>query len=397
METKYSYSDLSIVPAPVTNIKSRSECNPTYFENHLPIFTAPMESVCNEQNYHIFQKEGITSIIHRNVGILKRFELTKKGEWCAYSLSEFKQLFVDNNLDSNIVDYKALIDVANGHMKQIFDLAFAAKQKAKENGYVLTLMAGNIANPLTYIKYCEAGIDYVRCSIGTGSQCLTSANTAIHYPNASLIREIYKLKQERINQKIFTTKIIADGGMGNCEEAFSRSIIALGLGADYVMLGGAFASFLESAALITKGYYKNTYLLGFDLFCDTKEQKEFLTNKEISINNFGISEIISYQQLYNDNELAQFIINNWKLSKTSFGMSSKQAQENNPNFNGIYKTSEGKSLIIPVKYTCHGWVTNFKDYLKSTMSYCNTRTLKDFVGKQNFVIKSSGTMNSVNK
>lgn len=401
-DVKYSYSDLAIVPAITSDIESRSECNPYYqnFNNKiLPIFTAPMESVCNDKNYKVFEREGIIPIIHRNVPIKKRLELLDAGKWCAYSLKEFKKYFAHTDSKTLIPDktYYVLIDVANGHMQQIFDMVIKAKEIARIKKYNLILMTGNIANPDTYIKCCEVGIDYVRCSIGTGSQCLTSANTAIHYPNASLISEIYKIKQQRINDLYFTTKIIADGGMGNPEEAFSRSIIALALGADYVMIGGAFSSFIDSAAQLSSGYYKH-YYNEFDLFCNTIEQRKILTDKNIQVSECSISDIITYQQLYEDTNLAQDIVDNWEhLKKKSFGMSSKQAQENNPNFNGVYKTSEGKSIVVDVKYTCNSWVSNFKAYLKSTMSYCNARTLNEFIGKQTLVIKSSGTYLSVNK
>lgn len=399
-DVKYSYSDLAIVPAIISDIKSRSECNPYYPDSKLPIFTAPMESVCNDKNYMVFEREGIIPIIHRNVPIEKRLELLYAGKWCAYSLKEFKKYFAHTDSKTLISDktYYVLIDVANGHMQQIFDMVIEAKEIARIKKYNLILMTGNIANPDTYIKCCEAGIDYVRCSIGTGSQCLTSANTAIHYPNASLISEIYKIKQQRINDLYFTTKIIADGGMGNSEEAFSRSIIALALGADYVMIGGAFVSFIDSAAQLSSGYYDISNKRGFNLFCNTAEQRKILTDKNIQVNECSVSDIITYQQFYEDTNLAQDIVDNWEhLKKKSFGMSSKQAQENNPNFDGKYKTSEGKLIIVDVKYTCHSWIQNFIDYLKSTMSYCNARTLNEFIGKQTLVIKSSGTYLSVNK
>lgn len=395
-DTKYSYSDLTIVPAITSDIKSRSECNPYYYDVNLPIFTAPMEGVCNDENYRVFEREGIIPIIHRNVSLEKRLELCSS-RWCAFSLKEFEKIFLLTPYKLESDTYYVLIDVANGHMQQILDFASEAKLLAKQNGYKLILMTGNIANPETYEHYCLVGIDYVRCSIGTGSQCLTSANTAIHYPNASLISEIYKIKQKFKAKGYFTTKIIADGGMGNTEEAFSRSIIALALGADYVMIGGAFSSFVDSAAKFCSGYasIKDKYITLHNHH--NPEIIDFL--KQHNCDTFSNPDTVNiiFEQIYNDVELAQFIVDNWYLNKKSFGMSSKQAQENNPNFNGNYKTSEGKAIITDVKYTCHSWTKNFIAYLKSTMSYCNAKTLDDFIGKQTLVIKSSGTINSVNK
>lgn len=48
---KYSYKDLSIVPAVVSEIRSRKECNP-YLDGYkeLPLFTAPMDSVVGVTN-----------------------------------------------------------------------------------------------------------------------------------------------------------------------------------------------------------------------------------------------------------------------------------------------------------------------------------------------------------
>lgn len=58
--------------------------------------------------------------------------------------------------------------------------------------------------------------------------CLTSTQTAIHYPMASLLDEISKIKGK--------TKVIADGGIGG----YSDAIKCLALGADYVMMGKVF-------------------------------------------------------------------------------------------------------------------------------------------------------------
>lgn len=431
---KYSYSDLSIIPAISSNINSRSECSP-YKSNdiasnnlHLPIFTAPMQSVCDDSNYKLFEQNNIIPIIHRNVDYNKRIELTKRGVWCAYSIKEFKETFCDNFKIKPHYGYylRVLIDVANGHMQQIFDLAIKAKQNIRYynekniTSFKLVLMAGNIANPKTYLNYCKAGIDYVRCSIGTGSQCLTSANSGIHYPNASLIDKIHFEKQDlefRIENKTYklkqnecVTKIIADGGMGNTEQAFSNINIALALGADYVMIGGAFSSFIESSAQFNNSFPDYNCPIKLKQYNDElsisliygdlnrniiKEFENIFGDIPIS-NNRTRCKTIKISDLYNK-EIADLLIKYVPMEKISFGMSTKEAQKNNPNFDGNFKTSEGKTISSPVKYTIQSWVENFKAYLTSAMSYCNCRTLEQFIGKQTLCIKSIGTLNSVNK
>ena len=86
----------------------------------------------------------------------------------ALSLNEFKFCFDDmlgvNEKDIDEPIY-VCIDIANGHMKKLVDMCKRAKEKY---GDKLVIMAGNIANPETYYKYAEAGIDYVRrCASGT--------------------------------------------------------------------------------------------------------------------------------------------------------------------------------------------------------------------------------------
>ncbi len=407
-ELKYSYDDLSIVPAVISKINSRSECNPFYEDNKfsnnkLPLFTAPMESVCDETNYHIFENNGITPIIHRNVPFETRYNLTCNGKWCAYSLTEFKQTFIEN-ISSLLPGktYNILIDVANGHMQQIFDLVKQAKAYAKEFGCTYVIMTGNIANPDTYLKCCDAGIDYVRCSIGTGSQCLTSANTAIHYPAASLLDNINANKH--MLPETHRTKVIADGGMGTAEQAYSRAIIALALGADYVMMGGAFVSFIESAAKfrkIDKIWFSAENHIELAL---NNSDEVFFNYQNVEIKNeLGCPKIaiIPYTTILENQKIAEYLISKYGrnncLEKYSFGMSSKQAQANNPNFDGKYKTSEGKQIYVPVNYTCKQWVENFTNYLRSAMSYCNSKTLTEFIGNQELVVKSQGTQNSVNR
>ena len=250
---KYGYNDLCLEPCVVSNIKSRSECNPYYGLSELPIFASPMSAIVNVENFNLWERNGITPILPRNIDYNIRYDFLRQGKWVALSLSEFEDIFINNDnfvKESNLIPH-VLIDVANGHMKHLINICKKVKKCWGDN---IVLMAGNIANPDTYREYCDAGIDYVRCSIGSGSCCTTASNTAVHYPIASLIDEINTIKETRKliygeTNDIFYTKVIADGGIRN----FSDVIKALALGADYVMIGGLFASFIESAGVIAEG------------------------------------------------------------------------------------------------------------------------------------------------
>ena len=372
----YTYRDLSILPAIVSSISSRKECNP-YYDKMLPIFTAPMDSIVNEQNINEWIDNSITPIVPRNIEFLKRLDYTYKGYWVAYSLSEFINVFCqdkayfteENNL--YIPEVKVVIDIANGHMQKIFDVCKKAKEVAKENNYHLVIMAGNIANPDTYYEYCKAGVDYVRCGIGGGSGCLTSSNVGVHYGLASLILECRNIKEQLLKTgNLNYTKIIADGGI----KGYRDAIIALACGADYVMIGGIFASFLESASpIIGLKYLEDGGIL--------------LNDKHISFT----KEDLKVEENKRD------LIKNYTLLKDFHGMSTKEAQLSiNPNIVNL-KTSEGKCFTQTVEYTMEQWVNNFEDYLKSAMSYTDCLTLEEFKSKVSLNLVSEGTRNRVNK
>ena len=403
----YSYGDLTIIPKSISGIESRSMCNPRYSDKTLPIFAAPMTCVVNELNFNYWKESGIIPILPRTSlpDWKDKVKFIYSGSWVG--LEEFEKL-ISEPLDQSLFKegkIRILLDIANGHMRKVLELC---KKVRSIYGESIELMSGNIANPDTYSDYCNAGIDYVRCSIGSGAGCLTTSNTGIHYPIASLLDEINKRKA--ILGIKATTKIIADGGIRN----YSDVIKALALGADYVMIGNLFTSILESAAEMTSG------LIGGELEVVDYRTVEYTVN----INGCTIPEAlridwedieIKYKttdkdgylyltyiiDLLEDSEIKKRrflkVVKNNKgvLMKEFYGMSTKKAQT----LMGkkTLKTSEGKERTVYVTYTLKQWVENMEDYLKSAMSYCNSRTLEDFIGKQSLIPNSSGELAAVNK
>ena len=442
---KYSYSDLEIMPTSITTVKSRSECD-VKCNSMLPIFTAPMDSVVDEHNYNVYKENGIIPIIHRNVSLEKRISFTKKGCWVAYSQEEYEKLFCDNNTDiyddaDNVLS--VLIDTAVGHMSHIIESVPKAKDIALSKNHRLVVMYGNIANPKTIEYYCKYGIDYARCSIGRGTCCITSSQTAIGCGNGSLIDETYTCRNLLYKRYIaenplkdplhslfkhFTkTHIIADGGIRN----FSDAIVALALGADYVMIGSVFGSFFESCAdFVSSEAEKNKGMLlsvNYEkpnrkfMFAIPNNMSEAIAeyNKIANVYNLPnlcmprlntsyilpdkMCTVVLTESDMEHEELKRWIIKYITLKKSVHGMSTKEAQiggiisRGNEVDVSKLKTSEGKTITVDVKYTIHQWVDNFTSYLKSAMSYTNCKKLSDFIGNVTLVVKSPGTMNTVNK
>lgn len=303
-ETLYSLKDICIVPAVLTDIQSRQECNPFRKSicdvyGHYPIITAPMDFV-QPENVYQFEKAGISTILPRTVRLEERIKWCKTN-FSAFSLKEAEELYRNPPFNVDVCHY-ILIDIANGMMEEEIKVG----KRIKET-FNCKLMGGNIGNPATYLLYDQAGFDFLRTGIGDGAGCLTSYQLGCSYPYASLISEISELKYRYHSH----CKIIADGGM----DSYSDIIKCLALGADYVMCG----KLLAQAAF----------------------------NKE----DVG----------------TEFIYR---------GMSTKSAQKDMGATE--LKTAEGRTLRLRKEYTLEGWVENFDSYLRSAMSYCDSRNLTEF-------------------
>ena len=355
---KYSYNDVAIVPAVISNISSRKECIPFDGNGFYPLFTAPMTNVVDFEAAEEFEKNNIYSILPRMYSFTERINYARQTKrWVAVSLKEFSDNFLE--LREENFGLKILIDVANGHMAVLYELAKKCKDLYGNN---ITLMVGNIANPETYKYAIYAGISYVRCSIGTGKGCLTTSNVSTHFPIVSLIDEIYKIKKEysekngiKIEQ---LPKIVADGGIRN----YSDVIKALAVGADYVMVGGLFSSLLGSAGEMV----------------DTSMSVSHITRTNVTFSDgkfFAEGKEITPKKLF-------------------YGMASKNGQKDFGN--KILKTSEGLVKWIDMKHTISGWVENFDSYLRSAMSYTNSKNI-DEMKNARVILISQATQNSINK
>lgn len=364
---KLGYDDVSVVPAPITNIKSRKECFPYDENGMLPIFASPMDTVINEENVKDFVNNKINVVIPRNIPIERRIELAKENN-CFFAISLKEAQGAADAYESTLGPqgwlrtggrYKICVDIANGHMTELID---ACSRLKKLPDVFIEIMTGNIANPETYRYYDEAGIDYVRCSIGTGAGCLTASNTSIFYPQFSLLEEIYWLKK-RIGGRC---KIIADGGIRGYRDIQKALVFA-----DYVMIGGLFNRMIESAGKTTYGKrYFN--INGYKLFRPITTL--FTYGKEIPRGKFEEAF-----KLFKENKLTIF--------KEFRGMSTKEAQKGyNPN--GKTKTSEGKKFYQKVENNIPGWVENETDYLRSAMSYTNSRDLAEYKESEYVVANS---------
>lgn len=332
-EQLYDFDDFLIEPASLTPISSRREISPKAVfggSETLPIMTAPMDTVINQDNFHLFKNQGIIPVLPRIPN--PSSDWVDYNYFLSYSLQDFEKLFLRERL--NILKGNkiyALIDVANGHMLDLYE---AAKKAKIMYGEQIFLMVGNVANPETFKEYCKVGVDAVRIGIGNGNGCLTTVQTGVGYPMASLIQ---KCREIKVNDGFYDTIIVADGGF----KKYSDIIKALAMGADFVMLGSILNKALESAG-------------------ETRNKADEIVN-QYSLNIKQMFEV------------------DVPLFKTFRGMSTKEVQKAWGKDN--LTTSEGVVRTHQVEYTLEGWVKNFTDYLKSAMSYTGKKELSQFIGR----------------
>jgi len=343
MNKKFDFKDITIVPETLSSISTRKRIDILNKDRKLPLMVSPMDTVVNEFNCNLFLNHNFEVCLPRGV-----FYHEGKA-FSSVSLDDFEKIlewFQDDHFDKESIHL--LVDIANGHMEKLYKLTEKFVKHRKNSNQ--KLIVGNIANPNTYRKFAELGVDYIRVGIGGGSGCLTSANTGVHYPMASLIKECYEIKKSNN----YETKIIADGGFRNYDDI----IKALALGADYVMLGGVLNKTLESCS--------ETKL--FKLIPISEKQSKYIWEK------FP--------------KMRKYFYKNFR------GMSTKEVQKKW----GKTKltTSEGISKYNKVEYTLDGWTENFKDYLKSAMSYTNSRNLEEFKETE-FVLITQNALNRYHK
>lgn len=337
----YSLDEICLIPAKTTDIEHRSDVVIYNSHDKLPLFAAPMHCVISPENRNKFEDEGINTIIPRTVKWEERTKYIKLGVWTAVGFEEAACIFYSGDYDK-CPKIRICIDQANGHMNKLLELCAKLKDTFEDR---IRIMTGNIANPYSYKEYARAGVDFVRVGVGGGNACTTSVQTGIHYPMGSLIidcreQKLQVMKEQDLGAKYRTVpKIVADGGFSRIDQI----VKALGLGADYVMLGKILATTEEACG---------------DIDFRDWSQREY----------FGMST-----------EKAQKLINDAAL---------------NPILDFKPKHSEGVVTWVNIDCYLNGWVSDFSHALRSCMSYVNARNLKEFIGKAQYDIMSSGTLHN---
>ena len=317
---KLDFSNVLIRPKRST-INSRSQVNlerefkfkysPLTW-NGIPIIAANMDTTGTFEIYHTLKKYKIITATHKFYTLDDyRLELNGHGLDPDYFMistgigeNALKRL---EEICYEISCNWICIDVANGYIK---DLVSFCKQ-VRERFPNKRIVAGNVVTrEMVEELILEGLVDIVKIGIGPGAACTTRIKTGVGMPQLSAIIECADAAHG------VNGHIIGDGGI-TCPGDMSK---AFGGGADFVMVGSAFAGHEENPGEVIQ------------------------------------KDNVKYKKFY--------------------GMSSKQAMETHYGKMENYRSSEGRELLVKLKGKLDNTVMDYLGGLRSTCTYINAESMK---------------------
>ena len=250
---------------------------------------------------------------------------------------EMKFRDVYEQADSNLK--YVCIDVANGYSERFATFVREFRQRYPN----VVIIAGNVVTGEMTEELILAGADIIKVGIGPGSVCTTRIQTGVGYPQLSAVIECADAAHG------LGGHIIADGGCttpGDVAKAFAA-------GADFVMLGGMLAGHDEGGGEVLTKYYETA---------------------EVDNEGYRVRESKQFVQFY--------------------GMSSKSANEKH--FGGLkdYRSSEGRTVLVPYKGSVADTVQEILGGVRSTCTYAGAVRLKH-LSKCTTFVRCTQTHNAI--
>jgi IMP dehydrogenase len=124
-------------------------------------------------------------------------------------------------------------------------------------GDTVKIGAGNVVDRDGFLYLADAGADFVKVGIGGGSICITREQKGIGRGQATALIEVAKTRDEYFEKNGVYVPVCSDGGIVQDY----HMVLALAMGADFMMMGRYFARFDESPTkkLMVGGSYVKEY------------------------------------------------------------------------------------------------------------------------------------------
>ena len=232
------------------------------------------------------------------------------------------------------------MDIANGYSDH-----FAAHVRKVRKAFPdLVIIAGNVVTREMTEELILRGADIVKVGIGPGSVCTTRIQTGVGYPQLSAVIECADAAHG------LGGHIIADGGC-TCPGDVAKAFAA---GADFVMLGGMLAGHDEGGGEVIEKFYETNEL-----------------------------EDLHGEHVIKRKQFVQF-----------YGMSSRSA--NDKHFGGLkdYRSSEGRTVLVPYRGSVSDTVQEILGGIRSTCTYAGALKLKQ-LSKCTTFVRCTQTHNGV--
>lgn len=109
-------------------------------------------------------------------------------------------------------------------------------------GNTVKIGAGNVVDKEGFKYLAEAGADFIKIGVGGGSICITREQKGIGRGQASSVIEVAEARNEYLKETGIYIPLCSDGGLVHDY----HMVLALAMGADFLMMGRYFARFDES-------------------------------------------------------------------------------------------------------------------------------------------------------
>lgn len=227
-----NFDDIRILPAGVSDVNSRSECDTTVRINNIvlpvPIIVASMHSIVSQTLIDNVYKAGGAVIQPRNVS----YWTEKVKPYILSSSLDTAMKRADSLIRTDVgADrYKVLaIEIANGHMRRMYSVV----DEIKRSFPTIQIWAGTVCTYEGVKNLADSGADAAIVGIGSGLVCETTLKTGVGLPPMATIEECMGCD----------IPIILAGGVRKGADF----VKALAYGADAVISGGLFSDCYDTA------------------------------------------------------------------------------------------------------------------------------------------------------